>query len=138
MRIIYQDTSGNVSQVIPSPRYTGSMEELAKKTVPVNCEYKIVENAEIPGDRTFRDAWELENGSISISLNKAKDISHDKRRIARSEEFKPLDIRATIPHESEQAELDRQSIRDKYAVMQNDIDLSNDINTLKNIITDIL
>lgn len=59
---------------------------------------------------------------ITININKAKDIAHDKRRAARTEEFKPLDIKATIPSEAEMAELERQAIRDKYAAMQTAID----------------
>ena len=35
--------------------------------------------------------------SITININKAKAIAHDKRREARSAEFAPLDIKATIP-----------------------------------------
>ncbi len=55
---------------------------------------------------------------IVININKAKDIAHDKRRAARAEEFKPLDIKATIPSEATAAEAARQVIRDKYATMQ--------------------
>jgi len=60
--------------------------------------------------------------SIVINLNKAKAIAHDKRRAARAAEFAPLDIKATIPSEAVAAEAARQAIRDKYAVIQVDID----------------
>jgi hypothetical protein len=59
---------------------------------------------------------------ITINLNKAKAIAHDKRRAARAAEFAPLDIKATIPSEAVAAEAARQAIRDKYAVIQTDID----------------
>lgn len=59
---------------------------------------------------------------IKVNLNKAKQIGHDMRRAARSEEFKPLDIKANIPSEAEAAEAERQTIREKYAVMQQQID----------------
>jgi len=59
---------------------------------------------------------------ITINLNKAKAVAHDKRRAARAAEFAPLDINATIPREAVAAEAARQSIRDKYAVIQVDID----------------
>ena len=55
---------------------------------------------------------------ITININKAKVIAHDKRREARSVEFAPLDIKATIPSEATAAEAARQVIRDKYAAMQ--------------------
>lgn len=58
---------------------------------------------------------------IIINLDKAKAIGHDIRRAARAEEFKPLDIKATIPSEAEAAEAARQLVREKYAVMQQQI-----------------
>jgi len=60
--------------------------------------------------------------SIVINLDKAKAVAHDKRRAARAAEFAPLDIKATIPSEAVAAEAARQAIRDKYAVIQVDID----------------
>jgi len=59
---------------------------------------------------------------ITINIDKAKTIAHDVRRAARAEEFKPLDVKATIPSEAAQAEIARQAIRDKYAAMQIAID----------------
>lgn len=68
---------------------------------------------------------------IVIDIDKAKVIGHDMRRAARSEEFKPLDVKATIPSEAVAAEADRQAIRDKYAVMQAAIDASSTIDEIK-------
>ena len=59
---------------------------------------------------------------ITININKAKAIAHDKRRLARSAEFAPLDIKATIPSEAVVAEAARQLVRDKYVTMQTAID----------------
>jgi hypothetical protein len=59
---------------------------------------------------------------ITINITKAKNIAHDARRLARSAEFAPLDIKATIPSEATAAEAARQIIRDKYATMQTAID----------------
>lgn len=61
---------------------------------------------------------------IVIDLNKAKAIGHEMRRAARSAEFAPLDIKATIPSEAVAAEAARQVIREKYAAMQNSIDIA--------------
>jgi hypothetical protein len=68
---------------------------------------------------------------ITININKAKAIAHDVRRAARAEEFKPLDVKATIPSEAAQAETDRQAIRDKYATMQAAIDAAVDVEAIK-------
>lgn len=72
--------------------------------------------------------------AIGIDMNRAKDIAHNMRRAARDEEMKPLDIKATIPSEAVQAEQQRQLIREKYAVIQNDIDTAPSVNELKLII----
>ena len=68
---------------------------------------------------------------ITINIDKAKTIAHDKRREARSAEFAPLDIKATIPSEATAAEAARQVIRDKYATMQTAINLSTTIDEIK-------
>ncbi len=61
---------------------------------------------------------------IVIDVNKAKAIGHDMRRAARTEEFKPYDdiIAKQIPGQMEGAEVARQTIRDKYAAIQTQID----------------
>jgi hypothetical protein len=61
---------------------------------------------------------------LVIDLTKAKNIGHDMRRAARAEEFKPYDeaIAKQIPGAVEGAETARQAIRDKYAVIQTNID----------------
>lgn len=68
---------------------------------------------------------------ITINVDKAKTIVHDKRRAARSAEFAPLDIKATIPSEAAAAEAARQAIREKYAAIQSDIDSAPGVPELK-------
>jgi hypothetical protein len=71
---------------------------------------------------------------ITINLDKAKNIAHDKRRAARSAEFAPLDIKATIPTEAQAAEAARQVIREKYATMQTQINSVQTIVELKSLL----
>jgi len=68
---------------------------------------------------------------ITININKAKTIAHDKRREARSAEFAPLDIKVTIPSEATAAEAARQAIREKYAAMQTAIDSATTVDEIK-------
>ena len=68
---------------------------------------------------------------------KAKEIAHEKRREARNLELSPLDVQVTIPTLAEQAEIERQKIRDKYAEIQAQIDEANSVDSLKNIITQL-
>jgi hypothetical protein len=74
---------------------------------------------------------------IVINLGKAKSISHDKRRKARELEFAPYDevISKQIPGKpASDAEDKRQQIRDKYAVIQTQIDSAQTVEELKNIL----
>jgi len=68
---------------------------------------------------------------ITINIDKAKTIAHDARRTARSAEFAPLDIKATIPSEASAAEAARQAVRDKYATMQIAIDAASTTDEIK-------
>jgi hypothetical protein len=69
--------------------------------------------------------------SITINITKAKTIAHDARRTARSAEFAPLDIKATIPSEATAAEAARQAVRDKYTTMQIAIDAATTTEQIK-------
>ena len=57
-RIIYPNDNGGVSILIPAAECGLTIEEIAAKDVPKGKPYKIVDVADIPTDRTFRDAWE--------------------------------------------------------------------------------
>jgi hypothetical protein len=62
---------------------------------------------------------------IIVNMNKAKEIGHELRRHMRDAEFEPLDqvIAKQIPGTDTTAvEAQRQEIRDKYAVSQDQID----------------
>lgn len=71
---------------------------------------------------------------IKIDILKAKEIAHSKRREARTAEFAPLDIQATIPTMAEQAESKRAEIRSKYDAIQVQINEANSIDILKEIV----
>lgn len=59
-RIIYRTENNGVAIIVPAAEYleTHTIEELAAKDVPAGAEFKIVDESDIPSDRTFRDAWE--------------------------------------------------------------------------------
>lgn len=71
---------------------------------------------------------------IVVNIDKAKNIAHNMRRAARTEEFKPYDevIMKQIPGNSAvEAEAARQAIRDKYTAIQNDIDSASTSDEIK-------
>lgn len=57
-RIIYPTPEGGVAIIVPSPDCELTIEEIAAKDVPAGVEFKIIDAADIPTDRTFRNAWE--------------------------------------------------------------------------------
>lgn len=58
-RIIYPTDEGGVAVIIPAPECGLTIEEIAAKDVPAGKPFKIVDVADIPLDRTFRNAWEF-------------------------------------------------------------------------------
>ena len=122
-RIIYPTPEGGVAVIIP----TGELpiEEVAAKDVPEGVPYEIVDEADIPTDRFFRNAWVMGDCCIEHDLDRCKAIGHDLRRAARAEEFAPHDevIAKQIPGaNTAAAEKARQEIRDKYALIQDVIE----------------
>ena len=57
-RIIYPTPEGGVAIIVPAPDCGLTIEEIAAKDVPAGTPYKVVDAADIPADRTFRNAWE--------------------------------------------------------------------------------
>tara|TARA_A100001201_G_scaffold116045_1_gene99692 strand:- start:41 stop:244 length:204 start_codon:yes stop_codon:yes gene_type:complete len=56
-RIIYPNDEGGVSIIVPSDRCGLTAEEIAAKDVPAGKTYQIVDVADVPSDRSFRNAW---------------------------------------------------------------------------------
>ena len=61
-RIIYPTDDGGVAIEIPAPEWLAeegnTMEVLAQMRVPEGKPFKIIDTADVPSDRTFRNAWE--------------------------------------------------------------------------------
>ena len=62
MKIIYKNESGGVSIITPTDEALSfaTIEAIAEKDVPHNLPYWIVPTSDIPTDRTFREAWEID------------------------------------------------------------------------------
>jgi|688.fasta_scaffold189427_3 hypothetical protein len=60
--IIYPNNEGGVHVVHPTPEALSTLafEEIIAKSVPEGMEYKIINASELPQDRTFRNAWEMQ------------------------------------------------------------------------------
>jgi len=57
-RIIYPTDDGGVAIIVPAPDCGLTIEEIAAKDVPAGKPFKIIDTADVPTDRTFRNAWE--------------------------------------------------------------------------------
>jgi len=128
-QIIYPTPEGGVAVIIPAVSV-----ELALKDVPEGVPYEIVDEADIPSDRYFRNAWVMGDCCVEHDLDKCKEIGHDRRRQQRAEEFKPYDevIMKQIPgNDAVEAEAKRQEIRDKYNEIQDAIDAAENPEEIK-------
>jgi len=63
-RIIYKNDDGSISIIIPSDCGL-TVEQIAKKDVPTGLSYKIVNVSDISSDRTFRNAWTIDDAELT-------------------------------------------------------------------------
>lgn len=131
---VFENESGGVSLLIPAPGK--SLSAVVHKNLPKGQKFTVANTKDLP-DRTFRDAWKKEGRKITVDVNKAKDLTHTLRRMKREIEFKPHDeiIMKQIPgKDSKDVETEREKIRQKYWVIQDEIDACNSPDELKEII----
>jgi len=90
-RVIYTNNEGGVSVIIPS----GSIED-AMKDIPEGVAYEVVEDNDIPSDRSFRNAWEHDTSiapeKILTNISKAQAITKDRLRSERQPLLAEQDI----------------------------------------------
>lgn len=62
MRIIYKNTDNTVAVLIPAEDVlaTVGIQAIAEKDVPQDLPYWFAEDADIPSDRTHRNAWVID------------------------------------------------------------------------------
>ena len=70
-RILYKQEDGTVGIVCPSDNCDLTVEEIAKKDVPKGFKYKIVSVSDIPTDRSFRNAWIVNESVLSDGVGEA-------------------------------------------------------------------
>ena len=64
-RIIYKSSDGSVRIIVPADNIDMTVEEIAQKDVPTSRPYKIVNVSEISADRTFRNAWDIDEAELT-------------------------------------------------------------------------
>jgi hypothetical protein len=134
-RVIYATPGGGVAVLIPVLESGLTLEQIIAKDVPQGVQHHIVDVSQIQKDRTFRGAWVLNAGKISVAVDTAKEIAHAIRREMREAEFTPLDgqIAKAIPGtDLQMIEAQRQEVRARYAAMQASIDGASNTAEIKN------
>ena len=74
-RIIYNQDNGVVAVIIPTPE---ALEQhgilaIAIKDVPAGKPFKIVDAADIPSDRSDRDAWTVDEADLTDGIGGASN-----------------------------------------------------------------
>lgn len=57
---IFPNTEGTISVLIPAPNCGLTLEQICQKDVPTGTKYKIIDSADLPADREFRNAWDYD------------------------------------------------------------------------------
>lgn len=144
-RFVYSNTDGSIAIVAPSPNFNGTISDLAaiifnaNTDSPDNTKFAIVDEADIPTDRTFRGAWRLGSDGIYQDIETAKAIWRNKWRATRAKLFEKLDtdmLRAIGSGDSAkiaEIEAKKQALRDVTQTA-----LPDDIDEIKSVWPEIL
>lgn len=113
-----------------------TFDELVKKVVPEGQLFIKADDLKTPVDTVFIDAYKpvIKNNKfvdVKLSLDDAKDVIHEHRRIIRDALLEPLDKLTLIPPKAKEAEEKRQAIREQFDEFQIEIDNASDIDSLK-------
>jgi len=81
-RILYKTDEGGVAVIIPTKNALAehTIQEIAEKDVPTGKPYKIVSVDDIPSDRTFRNAWEIDDALLTDGVGSEHDMFIDDPR----------------------------------------------------------
>lgn len=132
-RVIWTNPDGSMSVLIPAP---GVSMERVMQDVPQNAlSVEVVDVNVLPKDRFFRKAWKQAGKSCVEDLEKSREVAHEFRRALREEEFEPHDkiVMLQLPG-AEEAEAARETIRQKYAVLQTKLDGASSVEELKGLL----
>lgn len=65
--IIYKQDSGTLAVIHPTPEGIAllGIEAIARKDTPTGKPYKIMDTADLPQDRSLRDAWTIADNELT-------------------------------------------------------------------------
>lgn len=137
-KIVYTRPDGGITVVHPA---TDDLRSAILRAVPKDAaNVKIVDEADIPQDRYFRDAWEQDADTVGVNRPKAEEIKMNLIRKIRNKKLEELDLEVikNIRDETklDEIEVKKQALRD----LPDNVDLTapTTLEELKNLEPDIL
>lgn len=149
-RVLFDNGEGGVGLMTPFLHFTGQyLIDMIRSAGPGkdfigNKEVRIIPYFQMP-DEFFLYAAELVDfntykSHVRIDMGRAKVRAHEWRKAARSREMRPYDhsVSCQIPGEVEKAEAERVKLREKYRILQEQIDACTTPSELKPIMRSFL
>jgi hypothetical protein len=87
MKVIIYESADGLAVVFPASHL--DIHKVAADLVPLNTEFKVIDDSQLPDDSEFWGAWTID---CEIDSRKAREIWKDKIRIVRNARLKDLDI----------------------------------------------
>jgi hypothetical protein len=87
---IYTDKNGGLTVLIPAD--PAMIESIAERDIPSGTEYHIIDRADLPQDRHFRNAWKHEEGVVSHCMDKCRELHKANLREKRAPLLAALDL----------------------------------------------
>jgi hypothetical protein len=89
--IIFTNDNGGVSTCIPTGEI--SIEAVMEKDVPKGRGARIVNIVDLPNQHNdFYDAWEMDDTSVTVNMDKAKEITKARLRAERAPLLEAQDV----------------------------------------------
>jgi hypothetical protein len=90
MNVIIYNNGNGVSVVIPTGEV--DIDTLIATVLPQGADYSVVDDADLPADRDFRDAWVKVGDAIDHDIEKAQSITKERLRAERAPLLEKLDV----------------------------------------------
>lgn len=140
-RVIYTRPDGGLSVVIPSDAVRDDdIPSLIRKVVPPDASgVRVVDELEMPSDRTFRDEWEDDGMLVKVNMPKSRVTHLNRLREKRKPILAMLDVewsRAMAQKNqtlADQIEAKRQALRDMPQTVRAELDQAKTPDELKAI-----
>ena len=79
--IIFKSKEGGVGIIYPTAEGLKAAGDdilkLARKDVPTDCPFKVVDQSEIPTDREFRNAWTVDEAELTHGVGNVSNTFED-------------------------------------------------------------